>query len=85
MHVDSGLVIESPDGEEMEGERDFFRQASGTILCRTGRTSEVWLGTDEIDAILERTFMPTAGISHRAKDIQARAGEAGVLQPIAAR
>ena len=30
-------------------------------------------------------FMPTAGISQRAKDIQARAGEAGVLQPTAAR
>ena len=42
-------------------------------------------GTDEIDAILERTFYANSGISQRAKDIQARAGEAGVLQPTAAR
>ena len=57
MHVDSGLVMESPDGEGMEGKGNppSFRNP-GKSSAGQGESGETWLGTDEIDAILERTF-----------------------------
>ena len=57
MHVDSGLVMESPDGEGMENEGNpsSFRNP-GKSSAGQGESGETWLGTDEIDAILERTF-----------------------------
>ena len=62
-----------PDGEEMEGERNpFSRQASGAILCRTGRIPQRygWVRM-EIDAILERTFYANS------RDKSARKGYPG--------
>ena len=72
MHVDSGLVIESPDGEEMEGERNpFSGRHPGQSSAGQEESSEVWLGTDEIDAILERTFYANS------RDKSARKGYPG--------
>ena len=57
MHVDSGLVIESPDGEEMDEKGDLaFCRNPGKSSAGQEEHVEAWLGTDEIDAILERTF-----------------------------
>lgn len=57
MHVDSGLVMESPDGEERKGEDNpLSGRKPGTSSAGREAFRETWLGTDEIDAILERTF-----------------------------
>ena len=72
MHVDSGIVIESPGGEEREGERNpFSGRNQGQSSAGQNACAETWLGTDEIDAILERTFYSNS------RDKSARKGYPG--------
>ena len=85
MHVDSGIVIESPGGEEMEGEESLFRRNQDNPLPdRTLAQKHGWVRM-RLTPYWSAPFIPTAGISQRAKDIPARAGEAGAPQPTAAR
>ena len=72
MHVDSGIVIESPGGEEREGEKSpFSGRNQGQSSAGQDACAETWLGTDEIDAILERTFYSNS------RDKSARKGYPG--------
>lgn len=73
MHVDSGIIKElqgpdedgtdgfGADGYSAEGYRAAKRMPEGTAK------EEVWLGTDEIDAILERTFYSNSRDKARQK------------------
>jgi len=71
MHVESGLHLDCEDEKQDGQPRGFKNPGSGT---RQEAAEEMWMGTEEIDAILERTFYSNS----RGKDTPRKKYSSGV-------
>lgn len=71
MHVESGLDLSGEDEKQGEQPRGFKNPGSGT---KQESAEEPWMGTEEIDAILERTFYSNS----RGKDVFRKKYSSGV-------
>lgn len=71
MHVESGLHLDCEDEKQGGQPRGFKNPGSSK---RQETAEEVWMGTEEIDAILERTFYSNS----RGKDVPRKKYSSGV-------
>lgn len=71
MHVESGLHLDCEDEKQDGQPRGFKNPGSST---RQEAAEEMWMGTEEIDAILERTFYSNS----RGKDTPRKKYSSGV-------